>query len=152
MTDKSSEMLEQLHKTILQSDVCAEALGSKWQPVTRGGYPVRIYAEDGSAPFRIHGAVYVNEGWKHVSWLSDGQYLSTNHYSDYNLMPIKKTKRVFKTLNELAKDYSFHYALGLITIFNDGTMYERDMYTDVSPTYQHYTKEWLEIFTKEIEE
>ena len=80
---------------------------SKWQDKTRGGYPVRIYNEDANIFHHIHGAMsYGAHGQMNcASWLADGHYFTTD--SPYDLMPIPKKKRVYKTLDELAKDYEF---------------------------------------------
>ena len=39
---------------------------------TRNGREVRIYATDGCRA-KVHGAMLIDEGWEHRSWMSDGR-------------------------------------------------------------------------------
>ena len=128
---------------------------SKWQDKTRGGYPIRIYNTDANIFHHIHGAMsYGAHGQMNcASWLADGHYFTTD--SPYDLMPIKKKKRVYKTLNEIALDYSFSWnPFDIVVYGKDNTHYkaascligsDRDVAMYASET-------WLEIFTKWEEE
>jgi hypothetical protein len=125
-------------------------MSNKWDNKTRGGYPVRIYAEDGGGICGVHGAMYKNDGWCATNWTHLGSYLSTGKDSAYDLLPIKKKKRVFKTLDELAMDYDFKVEGGIIHIEKRGCLLVTLLKgsTDVGLC----DDEWNAIFTKEINE
>jgi len=59
----------------------------KWQDKTRGGYPVRIYAEDGLGQQKYHGAIYEADYWHPSSWNEDGSNYTTEER--YDLIPIE---------------------------------------------------------------
>jgi hypothetical protein len=117
-----------------------------WRDAVVCGKPVRIYAEDGVPPWTIHGAVFESrfKGWEVGRWKSDG---SSGWCHDYNLVQIKPTKRVFKTLNELAAEYSFSYAHPYVTVTIGDTVFRSSLEGDVKVVSD---EQWLEIFTKEV--
>jgi hypothetical protein len=119
---------------------------------TRDGYEYIIYKiyseEEGESPYLIHGAIKTAAGkWRQASWMLYGSY--TDVFKDsHDLIPLKPKKRRMKTLNELAKDYSFDYRAddGHVTIPLDG--YKVEAYIDILPVdLNRFSKEWLEIFT-----
>ena len=124
---------------------------SKWQDKTRGGYPVRIYNEDANIFHHIHGAMACGEHGQMncASWLAGGHYFTTD--SPYDLMPIPKKKRVYKTLNELARTY------GTIGIGN-GRVYIAELQSTCHMDVLEFcevdlgsSEAFLEAFTKEID-
>ena len=127
---------------------------SKWQDRTRGGYPVRIYNEDANILHHIHGAMACSEHGQMncASWRADGHYFNTN--GPYDLMPIPKKKRVFKTLNELANEYSFFTVTdGVIQI--QGHSCHIATLASVSDglfTVNTMSGGWLARFTKEVDD
>ena len=44
---------------------------------TLSGLDTRIYAQDGSEPFSIHGAVRDDDGWHNMRWTSEGEAFPT---------------------------------------------------------------------------
>ena len=44
--------------------------GERW--LTRGGQIARLYADDGTGPFVLHGAVGDKDGWTADTWTRDG--------------------------------------------------------------------------------
>lgn len=52
---------------------------TRWKDKTRGGHPVRIYAEDGSPEWSIHGAIQTSKGWEGRSWRPDGTCYSAEN-------------------------------------------------------------------------
>jgi hypothetical protein len=149
--DKSSGILEQVHK-VMSGKTCAESAEPKWQDKTQGGYPVRIYAVDGAHPYTIHGATYKDGEWYLNSWRDNGLYLLNNPCSEYNLVPVKKTKRVFKTLDELAKDYSFLVEGVTVTVYINGDARKAYRYVPNGQIIGITSPDWDAIFTKEVEE
>ena len=126
---------------------------SKWQDKTRGGYPVRIYNEDADIFHHIHGAMAAigTEQYDCESWLADGHYFATED-SVYDLMPIPKKKRVYKTLNELARTY------GIIGISN-GRVYIAELQSTCHMDVLEFcevdlgsSEAFLEAFTKEVDD
>lgn len=59
----------------------------KWKDKTCGGYPVRIYAEDGVGKYPIHGAINYGEGWVANTWTSDGEITASRVFSERDLIP-----------------------------------------------------------------
>lgn len=59
----------------------------KWKDKTRGGHPVRIYAEDGAGVFPIHGATYRDKGWKLECWMMNGKCSHDGALADRDLIP-----------------------------------------------------------------
>lgn len=59
---------------------------SKWKDKTRGGHPVRIYAEDGKGPYPIHGAINEGDGWKIRMWSTDGTLWHSDISADSDLV------------------------------------------------------------------
>ena len=132
----------------------SEYKSKKWQDKTRGGYPVRIYNEDANIHHHIHGAAAMGVCGQMncISWKEDGHY--QNEDSPWDLVPIRK--RRYKTLNEIALDYSFDYSPHRIAIVgNDGVVYSM-IFSDLCGGEVASTiirsDEWLEIFTKWEEE
>lgn len=124
-------------------------IGEKWQNKTLNGTPCRIYAEDGKCDFPIHGAICTMVGWEVMTWDSDG---NADYETIYDLLPIRKKKRVFKTLNELGMDYTFEYdqPKGLVAVSIKGTRYVKCK-NDV-PAALNVSGMWLTIFTKEVDD
>lgn len=56
---------------------------------TRDGREVRLYADDGSKTYPIHGAIKVTTGWIVKSFTSDGYYNSDDMPCDSDLIEIK---------------------------------------------------------------
>lgn len=54
---------------------------------TREGNEVRIYADDGMAPYCLHGAIKVNDQWKASVWRSDGRFSGIESANDI-IIPI----------------------------------------------------------------
>ena len=125
---------------------------SKWQEQSRGDYAVIIYNEDANIHHDIHGAINTGAGYRVAEWKADGTHRS---HTQFDLLPIKKKKRVYKTLNEIALDYSFSWnPFDTVVYGKDNTHYkaascligsDRDVAMYASET-------WLEIFTKWEEE
>jgi hypothetical protein len=68
---------------------------------TRDGREVRIYATDGAAPWKVHGAVKIIDGnWKQEVWLASGQW-NINRETEFDLIevvpPIERWALVRKT-------------------------------------------------------
>lgn len=57
--------------------------GEIW--IRQDGGEARIYAVDGDGEFSIHGACYVNHGWRLESWTENGRYW-VDSSSPYNLV------------------------------------------------------------------
>ena len=128
---------------------------SKWRDRTRGGYPVRIYNEDANILHHIHGAMACSEHGQMncASWRADGRYFTTD--GPYDLMPIKKKKRVYKTLNEIALDYGFSWnPFDIVVHGKDNTHYKAASYLIGSDrdVAVYASDEWPEIFTKEVDD
>lgn len=93
---------------------------SKWQPKTLGGYEYRIYAEDGGAPYVIHGAVLSNyEEWCSTTWTAEGAVSSLSSPSQLDLLPAKV--RRWKTAEELVQEWK-DQVLHSIDFNSDGSI------------------------------
>lgn len=56
---------------------------------TRDGCPFRFYANDGIAPYSIHGAVYNEyEGWQSYTWTPEGRF-NIDHETNLDLLPVE---------------------------------------------------------------
>ena len=55
---------------------------------TRDGREVRIYAVDGVGPYRVHGAIKMNEGWVDSVWTPHGDY-HVSSKDNYDLIEVK---------------------------------------------------------------
>lgn len=58
----------------------------KWKDKTRGGHPVRIYAEDGGGKYPIHGAIDYGEGWVANTWTSEGAITVGGVFSERDII------------------------------------------------------------------
>jgi len=127
---------------------------SKWQDRTRGGYPVRIYNEDANIHHHIHGAAAMGGCGQMncISWKEDGHY--QNEDSPWDLVPIQKKRRVFKTLNELANEYSFFTVTnGVIQIQGHSCHIATLAWVgDGLFTANTMSGGWLTRFTKEVDD
>ena len=63
-----------------------------------------------------------------------------------DLIPIKLKKRRMKTLNELGKDYDFHYGVGLITVYADGMKYKAVYSPCPEYNFDEMDEAWKAIF------
>jgi hypothetical protein len=125
----------------------------RFEDKTRGGYEYVIYKiyseEEGVLPYLVHGAVKNDEGkWKNASWRLDGEF-SGSYPDPRSLIPLKK--RRMKTLNELGKDYDFHYVEGLITVYGDGMKYKAVYSSRPEYNFDEMDAAWKTIFTVEEE-
>jgi hypothetical protein len=64
-----------------------------WSEISLGGHPVRIYAEDGSAPANIHGAIYLDNEWTMAVWDAEGVSCNLS-LTEYNLVPAADEIRI----------------------------------------------------------
>lgn len=62
----------------------------KFRDTTRDGTPVRIYAQDGADPYRIHGAVKLDGKWKAGSWGARGENLVGRSAHVLDLIPLRE--------------------------------------------------------------
>lgn len=59
---------------ILMRDIAEEEIRSVDSELkTLSGFDARIYAQDGSSPFSIHGAFRDDDGWHTMRWTSEGK-------------------------------------------------------------------------------
>ena len=59
----------------------------KWRDTTRGGFPTRIYAEDGIGTRPIHGAIKTIYGWVSYAWYANGRFSNLGEDHPYDLIP-----------------------------------------------------------------
>jgi hypothetical protein len=128
---------------------------SKWQPVTRGGREVRIYAEDGALPFSIHGAIMTLDGWKQCVWTAEGYWYWRaptlgqweKHIDD--LLPV--IKRRWRTCAELVDLWQSGKIKG-VEFCPSGNIYASTVAGNCHSkkaidVWGGKSTEWLEIFT-----
>lgn len=62
----------------------------KFKDKTRGGLEKRIYATDGDAPYSIHGAVLLHNGWRPESWTAEGRSRRGAADGHTDLLPLRE--------------------------------------------------------------
>ena len=60
---------------------------------TVSGFPVRIYATDGSDSLPVHGAIFENKEWNLFEWTEDGKYCEDST-GEFDLVEVKPKRKV----------------------------------------------------------
>ena len=84
---KAAIAFDDLLKQICLRDGRGSTSTGRWRDTDRSGRRVRIYAEDGSGKYPIHGAAYGHKGWTPFSWNRDGKLYACTEQSASDLMP-----------------------------------------------------------------
>ena len=119
----------------------------KFQKLTRGGKPYRIYAINCGGLWPIHGAIEIySDIWKSASWGTDGMLNGGGQLPNKDdLIPEKK--RRFKTADELIasnySDISFS-CYGVVNVRHMGYYLTK---TRSDTPEGNYPEKWLDVFT-----
>jgi len=74
---------------------------------TRNGREVRIYATDGCRA-KVHGAMLIDEGWEHRSWMSDGRIQLCQEH-EFDLIEVRPRHKLMVWMNVSAKGGAIGY-------------------------------------------
>ena len=132
-----------------------EGAAKKWQDKTRAGYPVVVYVENANCKkYPIHGAMFYEGSDDVHAWTAEGRFTVDKKEHPFDLMPVCKTKLMYKTIIELAKDYSFTCCQGHIDVrMADGGSYGALLSNLGGPVSSGDADAmWLKIFTREVDE
>jgi hypothetical protein len=128
---------------------------NKWQATARDGRKVRIYAEDGVAPYPIHGAIWSERlcGWVDAKWTAEGCFSEWGSPRVADLLPV--LNRRWRTCAELVGLWQSG-RIKAVEFCTSGNIYVSSI------AGQHYCKrpvqalegeseDWLKAFTVEEE-